>query len=575
MRDSMPAIGRTPEMAGGIEVDGKWRRRLGALLAFLWLSALWNLPVEIAHFQPRALGSISLEVVLLTGLLALLPWSRHRIAGAAVRHGFALATVLILALKSAEVLIRSSLARPLNPIADVRLAPSVVHLLTGMLGDLLGWLALAGAGLGLIVVFALSALAVRQLQRALDRRAIRRTALVLTGALASLWLAERAVPERFASWQPVSAHASDTLIGQWQRSAEIRIDLRTFQQRAARDAFRDLPKERLLAGLAGTDVLLVFVESYGRSALEQPRYAATVLPTLDVFQEALDNAGLASASRYLTSPTVGGQSWLAHGTLESGFWISSQRLYELLVADRRILTLTRAFAKAGHRTVAVKPAITMPWPEGPLLGFQQVYAAKDLGYGGKPYNWVTMPDQYTLAALERLERGAGHDPLFVEVSLISSHAPWTPIPPVLDDWGTIGDGAVFSRWAELGDPPEVVWREPEHVREQYILAIDYVLNVLASYAPRFVDERMLLIVVGDHQPAPIITGEGASRDVPIHVISRDPALIEPFLAWGFSQGMRPGASAPVRRMDEFRDFFLDAFSDRPDTPLAASTPDRG
>jgi hypothetical protein len=330
-----------------------------------------------------------------------------------------------------------------------------------------------------------------------------------------------------------------------------------------------MPRERLLAGLAGIDVLLMFVESYGRSALELPRYASTILPTLDAFGRALDDAGLAGASGYLTSPTVGGQSWLAHGAFESGVWVSSQRLYDLLVADRDLLTLTRAFARAGHRTVAVKPAITMPWPEGPLLGFQQVYAAKDLGYGGKPYNWVTMPDQYTLFALERLERQARAKPLFAEVSLISSHAPWTPIAPVLDDWDAIGDGTTFSRWADIGDPPEVVWRDPERVREQYALAIDYVLNLLASYAQRFVDERTLLIVVGDHQPAPIVTGEGASRDVSMHVISGDPALIEPFLAWGFSPGMRPDASAPVRRMDAFRDFFLRAFSRAAERPVTA------
>jgi hypothetical protein len=569
MRGSMSAsLAEAAGQAGG-------RQTLRALLAFLWLSALWNLPVQLGHFTPRALGSIALEVVLLAGLLALLPWSRHGLAASFVRHGFALATALIVALKSGELLIRSSLARPLNPITDIQLAPSVIHLLTGALGDLWGWLALASGVLGLIVVFALSAFAVRALQLALDRRAIRNTALTIVGVLASLWVVERAAPERFASWRPVSAHASDTLMGQWQRSAEARADLEAFGRKARQDTFRDLPRERLLAGLAGTDVLLMFVESYGRSALEQPRYASTVLPTLDAFRRALDHAGLASASGYLTSPTVGGQSWLAHGALESGLWISSQRLYDLLVADRDLLTLTRAFARAGHRTVAVKPAITMPWPEGPLLGFQQVYAAKDLGYGGKPYNWVTMPDQYTLAALERLERQAREEPLFVEVSLISSHAPWTPIAPVLGDWDAIGDGAVFSRWAGIGDPPEVVWREPERVRQQYTLAIDYVLNVLASYAKRFVDERTLLIIVGDHQPAPIVTGEGAHRDVPMHVISGDPALLEPFVAWGFSPGMRPDAGAPVRRMDAFRDFFLRAFSHPAEKPVAASGPIRG
>jgi hypothetical protein len=181
-----------------------------------------------------------------------------------------------------------------------------------------------------------------------------------------------------------------------------------------------------------------------------------------------------------------------------------------------------------------------------------------------------MPDQYTLAVLERAERAAAERPLFAEISLISSHAPWTPVAPVLEDWSAIGDGSVFSRWADAGDPPEVVWRDPERVREQYARAIDYVLRVLASYAANFGNARTLLILVGDHQPAPLITGENASRDVPIHVITGDPDLLAPFLAWGFRAGMRPPAGAPPRRMDEFRDFFLAAFSAAPLDPAPTS-----
>jgi len=95
-----------------------------------------------------------------------------------------------------------------------------------------------------------------------------------------------------------------------------------------------------------------------------------------------------------------------------------------------------------------------------------------------------------------------------------------------------------------------------------------VLGVLASYAARYVDDRTLMILVGDHQPAPLITGEGAGRDVPMHVISGARALLEPFLSFGFTPGMRPRRGSAVARMDQFRDLFLRAFSEPAGTPTA-------
>ena len=53
------------------------------------------------------------------------------------------------------------------------------------------------------------------------------------------------------------------------------------------------------------------------------------------------------------------------------------------------------------------PAITLPWPEADWFGYDRVLAARDLGYRGQPFNWVTMPDQFTLAAFERQLLGAG------------------------------------------------------------------------------------------------------------------------------------------------------------------------
>src|SRR5215216_6889524 len=56
-----------------------------------------------------------------------------------------------------------------------------------------------------------------------------------------------------------------------------------------------------------------------------------------------------------------------------------------------------------------------------------------------------MPDQYTLLALHRRELARRHrPPVFAEVDLISSHAPWTRIPRLIP-WEDVGDGSIFDR----------------------------------------------------------------------------------------------------------------------------------
>ena len=113
------------------------------LAAFAWLCLVWNLPVETAGLEPRRLG-VAFEVVLLFALLALAPPLRRGRTGLAVACAVGLATALVLVLQLADLAIRTSLARPLNPLLDLHLAPSLVHLLTGTLGAALGGLALGG-----------------------------------------------------------------------------------------------------------------------------------------------------------------------------------------------------------------------------------------------------------------------------------------------------------------------------------------------------------------------------------------------------------------------------------------------
>jgi hypothetical protein len=69
----------------------------------------------------------------------------------------------------------------------------------------------------------------------------------------------------------------------------------------------------------------------------------------------------------------------------------------------------------------------------------------------------------------------------------------------------------------------------------------------------------VVVVLGDHQPGTVVTGHGASRDVPISIIAHDRTVLDRISAWGWQGGMTPDARAPVWRMDAFRDRFFAAY----------------
>ena len=162
----------------------------------------------------------------------------------------------------------------------------------------------------------------------------------------------------------------------------------------------------------------------GGRAMTRPLYAATHRATLAAAEDRLGDLGLSMRSGYVAAPTRGGQSWLSHATFANGLWIADQTSYGAVLASGRE-TLYHIAARSGFRTAAVMPQITLDWPEADFMGFGTVLAAEDLGYEGLPFNWVTMPDQFTFAALDRLLRtDTGGRPLFAQVALGSSHAPW-------------------------------------------------------------------------------------------------------------------------------------------------------
>ena len=224
----------------------------------------------------------------------------------------------------------------------------------------------------------------------------------------------------------------------------------------------------------------------------------------------------------------------------------------------------------GHLALwaAARPGIPAETPVSstdPLAvsGVLALAPAADLGYRGQPFNWVTMPDQFTLAALDRLLRDTPSDRrLFAQVALISSHAPWVPIPRLVP-WDELGDGTIFDDMALSGDRPEVVWRDHDRVRDQYRQSITYALETVFAYAMRHADNPPLMIVLGDHQAAGFIALD-ERPDVPVHVIG-PPDLLTQLADWGWTPGLIPADDAPVLPMEAMRDLLLNSFSTQPGT----------
>ena len=538
----------------------------GGFLSLAIALAVVNVLLLAPHwlFDGEAAGvRIALEAVLAAAVFAVLPGTRWR---APLAGAVAAAAVLASALAFADAVARYSLGRPLNLYLDLQLAGAVYRLTTGAFGMSLTALLLAGCALTAVLAAWLVAALLSSAAGARWKRlaAAGIAAAAVTGAtLPGDAFRDAATPDaappqsgRRAAW-PAARLVADQArhFGRMLREREAFAA----ELAAAPAGYADLPG--LLRRLRGRDVLLAFVESYGVSALDDPRYAPVVRPRLDDLAARAADAGVHLATGLLTAPTQGGQSWFSHLSLLSGLWVDNQLRYDLLLASGRE-TLIDDFRRAGHRTAALMPANTLAWPEGERLGYDEILARSDIAYAGPAFNWVTMPDQFTWSFLQRRVRapGGGARPVFAEIGLISSHAPWTPILPVLDDWDAIGDGAIFKRWRGAGERPEDLWRDRGRVREHFARAIGYAIDVVAGYAERYVDDRTLLIVLGDHQPAPLVTGEDASRATPAHVMSGDPALIEPFLRRGYAAGVLPDPAQAAAGMDTFRDWFVRAFS---------------
>jgi phosphatidylglycerophosphate synthase len=524
-------------------------RRATALVAALVVWAVLVVPDRLSQLTPAAFIRIPIEGLVLVGMGLLLPARPRRAVAAVLGVAFGLVAVFTVL----NMAFYEELNRPFDPTLDwsnLRPALGVVRDSIGVATDVL--LIMVGVVL-VLTVAAVCMSAVRVSTVTARHRRGSARAVVLVGVL---WVLCAAL-----SWQlvPGVPIASRSTVAQASSLGATLRDRQLFESRLhSADPYAKVPASQLLTGLRGKDVLVAFVESYGQVAVQGTSFSPGVDAVLHSSTATLAGAGYSARSAFLTSPTFGGVSWLAHSTLQSGLRVDNTRSYDQLVHSDRF-TLSDAFGKAGWRTVSDIPSNDQTWPEGTsFYHYDRLYDRRDVGYHGPNFSYAQIPDQYTLAAFQRLELSQGHRPVMAEIDLDSSHWPWTPLPRMVP-WNQLGDGSIFDPMPAQGLSPGVAWRDTSTVRRLYGQSIQYSLQALISWVIRLHDDNLVLVMLGDHQPATTVSGPDANHRVPVSIVAHDPAVLSQVASWHWQDGLLPASTAPVWPMDAFRNRFLGAF----------------
>jgi hypothetical protein len=509
------------------------KRTMGFLLGWTALSVVFNLryPAHEAWWIPLL---PSVDATLLLAACAIAAYAGRRLPAALIAAA-AVVAAIVRVFRVGDGITTRYFNRPLELALDLPTAPELPRLLgsttpraTLIAGTAAACLLLVGIGLLVAAI----------LRRAERYFADRRGRIIFAAAAAATLAISAAVPRdghglRAGAFGPSIVPVAIAQARGYTTLARRRADALAEVRRSddgLRRAAGGLPR------LRGANLFLFVVESYGETVLERPDLARDIEPVYEASARALAAAGFDVASGLLSSPTYAGRSHLAQETLATGVR-AADPVIDAVVQRERPTTMARIFHDAGYRTVLAQPGSTHRGLYRWVYDFQQVYSAWDLDYQGPSYRWAPMPDQYTIDFIHRHEVARAAGPLLVEYALVSSHSPWSDLPPVVADWDTIGDGRIFDGLPAAHYP--IGWTNLADGAGAYLRAVSYDLRIITDYIARSVPGDSLVIVLGDHQPVADVTRGSPSHAVPVHVISRNRALVDAFRARGYRSGMHP------------------------------------
>jgi hypothetical protein len=394
------------------------------------------------------------------------------------------------------------------------------------------WWQVIGGIVGWMVAIVLVAWMFRRVQEharhvSLRRRAIVSGVLVATGALTLAvfrWPPKNAVVQQLSDGIVVNLGASRTALANW-RAINRPVDRRY-------DDFAGVP----LA--SKPNVYLVLFEAYGE-ILATCTSKTAYRDLLARMEETLAESGFKARSAYSVAPIYGGRSWLSIATIQTGIRVDSQPIFRVFEKNAaRIPTMTSFFKAHGYHTMMLQP-----WDQARVgLPSQDVYRRDvsvirtDIPFKGPPTGIAGVPDQYSLEYFNDKYVRAAPQPRFVSYMATTTHFDWPPPPPFAKNWRDLEHALTpdeIAPFAPLAGADEIT----DPVFANYFADVVYEWRALASYIAARRDEDALFLIVGDHQPFLKCNGATSSMHTPVHVLARDPVLLDRFADAGLTPGL--------------------------------------
>ena len=305
-------------------------------------------------------------------------------------------------------------------------------------------------------------------------------------------------------------------------------------------------------------LFILFIESYGDVLRRNEETAAPYRTMMQELDERLSRTGWQSASAMSLAPVNGGTSWLSVGSVLMGMPIKHQSMFNFIESDiERYPHLIHTLQAHGYQTAALQP------PTRSRLGvgvsnpyrFDRTFYFQDMQYTGPRYGWGIVPDQYSLNLTHEQFVAPAEGPVALMFEMVTSHTPWEPPPPLVDDWRTLNnldpDALPDTRSVRMTQDEQMpvgtaqvalapllpnMSAEKNAPIHRLFRTIRYDWQVISEYMINEMPDSSLVVVLGDHQPPVVSTKSNA---VPVHIFSQTSDYVNAAISNGFQQGLLP------------------------------------